>query len=63
MHKGYKRLDISTGRIYISRDVIFDESVFPFVNPQPDLVPGSPAPNYFGESSLGRAAPTLCRIP
>jgi hypothetical protein len=30
MHKGYKCLDISTGRIYISRDVVFDEDVFPF---------------------------------
>jgi hypothetical protein len=127
MHKGYKCLDISTGRIYISQDVIFDESIFPFAslhfttdaryhsdvlltpattsddnnftnaanmitlpilpvydsyvqvpaatttglelgpspgaNPQPDLVPGSPAPNYFGESSLGRAAPTLVGSP
>jgi hypothetical protein len=30
MHKGYKCFDIFTGRIYISRDVIFDETVFPF---------------------------------
>ena len=29
-HKGYKCLDASTGRIYISRDVVFDEAVFPF---------------------------------
>jgi hypothetical protein len=29
-HKCYKCLEISTGREYISRDVIFDESVFPF---------------------------------
>ena len=32
MHKGFKCLDISKGRIYISRDVIFDESVFPFAS-------------------------------
>jgi hypothetical protein len=30
MHKGFKCLDISTGRIYVSHDVIFDESVFLF---------------------------------
>jgi hypothetical protein len=30
MHKGFKCLDISEGRIYISRDVIFDENIFPF---------------------------------
>jgi histone deacetylase 1/2 len=29
-HKGYKCLDTTTGHIYISRDVVFDESVFPF---------------------------------
>jgi histone deacetylase 1/2 len=33
MHKGYKCLDKSTGRIYISRDVVFDETVFPFATP------------------------------
>lgn len=32
LHKGYKCLDISTGRVYISRDVIFDETVFPFAS-------------------------------
>jgi histone deacetylase 1/2 len=32
LHKGYKCLHIPYNRIYISRDVIFDEHVFPFAN-------------------------------
>jgi hypothetical protein len=32
MHKGFKCLDVTSGRIYISRVVIFDESVFPFTS-------------------------------
>jgi hypothetical protein len=32
MHKGFKCLDLAKGRIYISRDVIFDEAVFPFAS-------------------------------
>jgi hypothetical protein len=30
IHKGFKCLDVKTGRVYISCDVIFDENVFPF---------------------------------
>ncbi|WVZ54648.1 hypothetical protein U9M48_005413 [Paspalum notatum var. saurae] len=30
LHKGYKCLDPKTGRVYISRDVMFDEFIFPF---------------------------------
>jgi hypothetical protein len=36
LHKGFKCLDISTGRIYISRDVVFDEDVFPFSKLHPN---------------------------
>ena len=31
IHKGFKCLDVNEGRVYISRDVVFDEHVFPFV--------------------------------
>jgi hypothetical protein len=30
MHKGFKCLEISSSRVYISRDVVFDETEFPF---------------------------------
>ena len=36
LHKGFKCLDISTGRVYISRDVVFDENVFPFSKLHPN---------------------------
>jgi hypothetical protein len=32
MHKGFKCIHVSFGRIYISQDVIFDEFVFPFAS-------------------------------
>jgi histone deacetylase 1/2 len=36
MHKGFKCLDPKEGRVYISRDVIFDEHVFPFAHLHPN---------------------------
>jgi hypothetical protein len=30
MHKGFKCLEVSSGQVYISRDVVYDEMVFPF---------------------------------
>jgi hypothetical protein len=30
LHKGYKCLEVTSGQIYTSRDVVFDETVFPF---------------------------------
>jgi histone deacetylase 1/2 len=35
-HKGVKCLDVKTGRVYISRDVVFDENVFPFASLHPN---------------------------
>jgi hypothetical protein len=32
LHKGFKCLDVAAGRVYISRDVVFDENVFPFAS-------------------------------
>jgi hypothetical protein len=36
MHKGFKCLDVAAGRVYISRDVVFDESVYPFSKLNPN---------------------------
>ncbi|WVZ95953.1 hypothetical protein U9M48_041653 [Paspalum notatum var. saurae] len=36
MHKGFKCLDVATGQVYISRDVNFDETVYPFANLHPN---------------------------
>ena len=36
LHKGFKCLEPKTGRIYVSRDVVFDESVFPFSSLHPN---------------------------
>jgi hypothetical protein len=46
LHKGYKCLHVPSNRTYISRDVIFDEHVFPFAN-----LPSSHKPPIM-ESSL-----------
>jgi transposase InsO family protein len=39
LHKGYKCLDPDSSRVYISRDVIFDEHVFPFAHLSQALLP------------------------
>jgi hypothetical protein len=36
MHKGFKCLEASTGCIYTSRDVVFDENIFPFTKLHPN---------------------------
>ena len=36
LHKGFKCLDVATGHVYVSRDVIFDETIFPFSTLHPN---------------------------
>ncbi|KAL6331349.1 hypothetical protein AAG906_011286 [Vitis piasezkii] len=33
-HRGYKCLDVSTGKIFVSRHVVFDESLYPYTIPE-----------------------------
>lgn len=44
MHKGYKCLDLSSDRMYISQDVVFNENSFPFSS-QSSLVQNQSPPN------------------
>jgi hypothetical protein len=37
LHKGVQCLDVSTGSIYISRNVVFYENVFPFASLHPNV--------------------------
>ncbi|RVX07394.1 Retrovirus-related Pol polyprotein from transposon RE1 [Vitis vinifera] len=53
-YKGYLCLDVSTSRIYISRNVIFHESSFPFQSSSP---PPSPPPHLLSST------PTLINSP
>jgi hypothetical protein len=63
LHKGFKCLDISTGRVYISRDVVFDEDVLPFSKLHPNagarlrseilLLPSALPNTSSGDESVG----------
>lgn len=37
LHKGYKCLNISTSRVYVSQDVVFDEPIVPFTQLHPTV--------------------------
>jgi hypothetical protein len=63
-HKGYKCFDRTTGRVYISRDMVFDENVFPFSQSasqgepsvqnsnHPTILPVLAKPTQYTENSL-----------
>ena len=75
MHKGYKCLDIATGRVYISRDVVFDETIFPFSTLNPNagkrlrdellLFPKNfhDEDMNSGASNMSDASPESCELP
>ena len=50
-HRGYKCLDVSTGKIYVSRHVVFYESLFPYDPPQ-TIVPSIHEPPVILPSNL-----------
>jgi len=51
-HKGYKCYHIPTGRMYISRDVVFHESTFPFTSNYPVSIPPFHSSSTWLPSSL-----------
>ncbi|RVX16118.1 Retrovirus-related Pol polyprotein from transposon RE2 [Vitis vinifera] len=59
-HKGYKRLD-SNGKLYISRDVIFDETTFPFA--QIDQSSYSIHNSSSLSNSIPSASPLILTVP
>jgi hypothetical protein len=72
-HKGYKCLDRQSGRVFISRDVVFDESVFPFKNNsthcssaphnsnQPTVLPSFTPLSHYTEQFLTDENPTIAQ--
>lgn len=75
MHKGFKCLDVSEGRVYISRDVVFDESVYPFARLHPNagarlrseilLLPPSLLNSSYGDNNISGPSgnDSLCTNP
>jgi histone deacetylase 1/2 len=61
-HKGVKYLDVKAGRVYISRDVFFDEDAFPFASLNPNvgsimrqqilLLPSDPITSHVGDAQI-----------
>ncbi|CAL2259750.1 unnamed protein product [Prunus armeniaca] len=60
-HKGYRCLDPTTGRVYISRHVVFNETIFPYKQLQAHLVPdaGSLEFTLLSSPGLNLPQPTL----
>jgi histone deacetylase 1/2 len=64
LHKGSKCLNVKTGRVYIPRDVVFDEYVYPFASLHPNAgqrvsqdvlilpLPLSPTPSQLGDAHV-----------
>lgn len=44
-HRGYRCLELSSGKIILSRHVTFDEFSFPLATPSPSISPSSPSIN------------------
>lgn len=58
-HKGYKTL-LPTGKLIVTRDVVFDESIFPHNTPALNPIPSSPSSDL---SPIQIVAPVLSSIP
>jgi len=66
LHRGYQCLQQSTGRVFISRHVIFDESHFPFQqNHPPSPAPPNPSPTLPSSLCISQpnTMPTTLSLP
>jgi histone deacetylase 1/2 len=63
LHKGYKCLHIPTNRVYISRDVVFDENVFPFSQLPSVTTPPSSSTSHLLSDQFVDAAYTPSLLP
>lgn len=61
-HKGYKCLHLPTGRIYISRHVVFDETTFPFASASSPSPSSTPSQVILPFSALHNFVPSLVPI-
>jgi len=58
-HKGYECYHLESGRMYISRNVVFHEIVFPFFTKTLPFVSFAPHPTPYSSFSLPIASPNL----
>lgn len=64
-HKGYKVLDLETKNIYVSRDIIFHETLFPFhdaLSPQQDFLISTQSAHYFYDDDISDSSPPSSSI-
>ena len=63
LHKGYKCLHLPSNRLYISRDVVFDETTLPFQKSSPPILSESSPPHQILAMVQSISTSGLCTVP